>query len=551
MDQDLLDLLSAWRGGDLDEARRAALLARLRDDEAFRRAFVEEIHLLGMLKAVQSTEPRWLVLEDELGWSADERVAAVPLEDRVLQRIGDEPRRKSAWWKWGAVAAAVLLAGLVLLFWPRRGPVSPGREAPPYVAVVVKLDGAQWESEAGPQPSEGRPLPSGRLRLRAGRVTLTLFSGVMLSLQGPADLDLMSVGRIFCQQGKLRARVPPGAEGFVVLAPGSAVVDLGTEFGLNVAADGKAELMVFEGKAEVSVLNAEGHTLRSELLEGRKAVRVDPGAGRIRMVVAAPQDFVAAPELIPPALVLGRAYPDAVRASRPWGYWRFEAMPGGVVRNEVPGRPPLRATGPVKLAGAPGGNRSALFGRTTSEQHLVMDGSWTPPRRTGYAVEVWALPEEFNAGTLVSLLARADEPVQNHTFILELAGMSHHLVHEPCRVRCLDRWPPGGSGGVNVFSRRVYVPYRWHHLVARRVRERLELYVNGDLAGTAPAEPDEATTPCRLMVGRLKHGAQSRMDQIRPFVGRLDELAVYDHPLSPEDIRRHYELGTAGKAAPP
>jgi hypothetical protein len=58
MDQDLLDMLSAWQGNDLDDGRRAELLARLRVDEAFRRAFVEEIRLLGMLKAVQSSEPR-------------------------------------------------------------------------------------------------------------------------------------------------------------------------------------------------------------------------------------------------------------------------------------------------------------------------------------------------------------------------------------------------------------------------------------------------------------------------------------------------------------
>src|SRR5205823_12355505 len=132
-----------------------------------------------------------------------------------------------------------------------------------YVAVVVKLDGAEWEP-GEPPPSEGSPLPTGPLRLRAGRVTLTLFNGVMLSLQGPADLDMTSVERILCRQGKLRARVPAGPEGFAVLAPGAAVVDLGTEFGLNVAADGKAELMVFEGMAELSVLNAEGHTLRSQ-----------------------------------------------------------------------------------------------------------------------------------------------------------------------------------------------------------------------------------------------------------------------------------------------
>lgn len=545
MDQDLLDLLAAVRGGAGDDVRRAELLARLRGDEAFRRAFVDEVRMLGMLKAVQSTDPRWLALEDELGWSAEERAAGVPLENRVIRHIQGLPHpRGSRWWKWGALAAAVLVAGLSLFFWPRGDHVSPARATPPYVAVVVKQDGAQWEAGTGPAPSEGQPLPGGRLRLKAGRATLTLFNGVMLSVQGPADLDLTSVERVFCQQGKLRARVPPGAEGFAVFAPGTAVVDLGTEFALNVDADGQADLMVFEGKAEVSVLNADGHTLRSELLEGRHAVRVDPGAGRIRPVAAVPDAFVGAPELIPPTLVLDPAYPDAVRQARPWGYWRFAAMQNRVVRNEISGRPSLRATGPVELAGAPGGNHCVQFKRTRAEQYLVLDGSWTPPRKAGYAVELWALPEEVNTGTLVNLISRADEPAQKHVFLLELTGRSHHLVHEPCVVRYLDRWPPAHSGGVNVFSRRMYIPYRWHHLVAQRVQDRLELYMDGDLVGTTQAEPGEKTTPCRLMVGRLKHGAQPGLDQIRPFIGRIDELAVYDHPLAREEIRRHHELGS-------
>jgi hypothetical protein len=554
MDPDLQDLLSAYRGGaDLDEPRRAELLARLRDDSAFRAAFVQEIRLLGMLKAVQSTEPRWLLLEDELGWSARDDSGAVLLEDRVMGHIEALPRRgTSRGWQLGALAAAALAAAfLVMWLRPRPEPAGPAAApvTPPYVAVVVKLDGAVWEPSEQAPPSEGSPLATGQHRLRAGRVTLTFFNGVMLSLQGPADLDLISVERIFCQQGKLRARVPAGAQGFTVLAPGAAVVDLGTEFGLNVATEGKAELMVFEGKAEVSVLNAEGHTLSSELLNAAQAVEVDPGAGRIRDLAAAPEQFVAAPELIPPALVLGAGYADEIRKSRPLGYWRFESMADGLLPSELPGGPPLRSTGPVALAGAPGDNRCVVFGPTKAEQHLVMDGSWTPPRDTGHAVEAWALAEEFNAGTLFNLTSRVEERAQDHTLILELTGRSHHLVHDPCRVRYLDRWPPGRTGGVNVFSRGMYIPYRWHHLVAQKLRDRLELYMDGELVGSAPAEADEATLPCRVMVGRLKHGRQPTLDQIRQFVGRLDELAIYDHPLAAEEIRRHYELRTTDPEA--
>jgi hypothetical protein len=558
MDQDLLDLLKAVRGEGLEEVRRAEFLARLRADEAFRRAFVNEILMLGMLKAVQATEPRWLVLEDELGWSADERAARTPLEEGVLRGIRSlpGPRLARPWrgtqrsWVAAALAAAIALAALLVYFWPRGQQVLPPTpNVPPYVAVLVRSDGALWGPSDEPPPTEGSPLPAGPLHLHAGRVTLTFFNGVMLSLQGPADLDMTSGDRIFCHRGKLRARVPAGAEGFVVMAPGAAVVDLGTEFGLNVADDGTALLMVFEGQAEVSVLNSEGHTLRSQLLGRKMAAEVDPGAQRIREVAGVSDQFVAAPELIPPALMLDPSYPNVVRAAGPWGYWRFESLADRLVPNEVPGRPSLRAVGPVKLAGAPGTNHTALFGTTSAEQFLDLDGSWSP-NPAGYAVELWALSEGFNASTLVSLISRAAEPAQDHSLILELTGVSHFLIHDPCRVRFLERRPAGSAGGINVFSRQMYIPYRWHHFVAQKAHDILELYLDGEAAGAAQADPDEGMAACRLLVGRLKSGRQPHLNDIRPFVGRLDELAVYDRPLSREEIRRHHELGSGARAVP-
>ena len=214
------------------------------------------------------------------------------------------------------------------------------------------------------------------------------------------------------------------------------------------------------------------------------------------------------------------------------------------------GGPVLRAVGPIGLAGAPGANHSARFETSGAEQYLELDGSWTP-NPTGYAVELWALSEGFNTSTLVSLLSRAKEPAQDHALILELTGVSHYLIHDPCRVRFLDRRPPGSAGGGNVFSRQMYIPYRWHHFVAQRGPDGLELYLDGETAGTAPADPDEGTEACRMLVGRLKSGRQPNLTNIRPFVGRLDELAVYDRPLSRDEIRRHYQLGTSGRAVPP
>ena len=67
-------------------------------------------------------------------------------------------------------------------------------------------------------------------------------------------------------------------------------------------------------------------------------------------------DFVAPPILAPAPLGLGASYREAVLATGPWAYWRFEAMDAGAVADEVAGRRPLRATGPVRIVGA--GNRN-------------------------------------------------------------------------------------------------------------------------------------------------------------------------------------------------
>ena len=90
MEPDLLSLLSAWLGQETEPGRHEALLERLGRDPEFRRAFVAEVRMLGMLKVVQAPEPRWLRLEDELGWSTSGSSMPEALEDRVMTRLDHE-----------------------------------------------------------------------------------------------------------------------------------------------------------------------------------------------------------------------------------------------------------------------------------------------------------------------------------------------------------------------------------------------------------------------------------------------------------------------------
>jgi hypothetical protein len=565
MDEDLRELLALWLGDhDPGPARRDALLARLRGDDAFRRAFAEEVRLLGMLRAVQSSEPRFLRLEDEFGWSARQREDIEALALRVVRegerrlRVRRRMRRSLAA---DAAAAVLAAAGLYLAF--RPGPAPDARPEVPTagaveVATAVQLDGVRWEAGDGEPPREGGVVTSGRLRFRAGRLTLAFFSGVSLTVEGPADLELLATDRVFCHHGKLRARVPRGAEGFTVLAPGYEVVDLGTEFGLNLEPGGKWRVMVFEGEAAVSVLGKDGRSVGGVLLDRRRSVEVDPEAGRIQEVLPQPQAFVPLAEFVAAPLELAPGYAAEVRAAKPWGYWRFESLAGGRVPNEVAGRPALKALGGVQLEQSPRGNRWARFRPGDHAQAFLMDGEWAPPRAGGYAIELWVQadlpsPKGFGQTALVGLIDREDGEAENHLAYLELTARGRRSPHEPCAVRFLDRWPAALWGGADVFSRRTVVPSLWHHVVGQKSGDTLELYVDGKCIGTTPAKlnedrPDDAaTTACRLLVGRLKRRPlPPHVSEIRAFEGRLDELAVYDRPLTPEEIRRHAGLRAPG-----
>ena len=86
--------------------------------------------------------------------------------------------------------------------------------------------------------------------MKAGVAHLEFYSGATVILEAPAEFDLISRTQAYCRRGKLRAIVPPQAEGFTIGSPVMDLVDRGTEFGLQVGAGDATEVHVFQGKVE-------------------------------------------------------------------------------------------------------------------------------------------------------------------------------------------------------------------------------------------------------------------------------------------------------------
>jgi hypothetical protein len=259
---------------------------------------------------------------------------------------------------------------------------------------------------------------------------------------------------------------------------------------------------------------------------------------------------VSASEMASPPLVLDPSYPHAVLRSRPRGYWRFEQRSGDAVPNEVPDGPPLRASGPVVISGAPEGNGYALFKAGSPEQFLTTDGLWELARDPGHAVELWFLSDNIRYASLVGLYPPPERNVSDqrghiaHNFFVELTARNRlYTLYKPASVRFLHRWPLDIKVNDSLFSEGFYVPRRWHHVVAQKNDGRLELYFDGQLDRSSLLESVHPTLSCHLTVGRRTPESDNPKDS-RSFVGRLDELAIYDHPLSAEEVRAHYRLGS-------
>lgn len=70
----------------------------------------------------------------------------------------------------------------------------------------------------------------------------------MVTIEGPAEFEIVSEDRVKLQYGRLYSIVPQEALGFSVATPSAMVIDLGTQFGVQVDFQGDTELHVTQGK---------------------------------------------------------------------------------------------------------------------------------------------------------------------------------------------------------------------------------------------------------------------------------------------------------------
>jgi hypothetical protein len=140
------------------------------------------------------------------------------------------------------------------------------------VAVVSGVIDAKW-SDKSSRPMNAAIKHGEPLKIDSGTIELELNAGTKLIVKGPADWSVDGRNSVSLRSGKLLAHVPKQAIGFTVETPTARIVDLGTEFGVEVSDRGEAEVHVVQGRVVAEFVGTDEATAprRIELRQSEAA----------------------------------------------------------------------------------------------------------------------------------------------------------------------------------------------------------------------------------------------------------------------------------------
>jgi ferric-dicitrate binding protein FerR (iron transport regulator) len=414
----------------------------------------------------------------------------------------------------------------------------------PSAFVATLSDGIDVKWSDPRQPLElGSVLRPGIFKLVAGYARITFDEGARIIVEAPAEIELESENRAFVQTGKVSAEVPTEAQSFTINTPSASMVDLGTEFCVYVQEDGTSDLHVFKGKValvagpigkKTNDLNANG--AKEQIVRTGQAKRVAADSSEIEDIRFGQTAFV---RNIP------SPYELAVRRSRPRGYWRFGRENLNKCDNSIDS-----ARNVAKYVGSTafdengpglgdGKSNDALKLNGRPDNYMIIENIASGRlQRGGLSLVLWLRADKIAEQSILTNETKTGQASWfSRYFLMEENGQFVFIVYfdddrmyegrpvETCLIR----------------SEQLAQKGRWYHLAVTLSQNHVRMFIDGRLEAEA-REPIEQFSNADLL-WYLCTGADIEPtdgDDAPPINGAIDELAIYDRALSPEEIRQLY-----------
>lgn len=433
-----------------------------------------------------------------------------------------------------ALAACIALAGawLVMAMLPgESGTLAGETEEEPEtttaaVAVLARGVNVEWDGAAH---APGSPLAPGWLRIKSGLAQIEFYQGARVTLEGPAAFRLISANEAFCSAGKLSAHVPPQAKGFRIDTPKGTIVDLGTDFGLDLNAPA-AELHVFKGEVE---LHAKGAAMKA-LKEGQGLTLEE----QERQLLANASAFASLAGLEERTAESQRlAFENWLQQAAAWDddprllmRLDFQDAAGArSLRNHAARSPQVPAGSIVGCDWTEGrwpGKRALEFRNVSDRVRLSVPGDHKALTLSAW-VRVQGLDRAFNSLFMV-------EGYED--------GAVHWQITRDGKLR-LGLAGRGGAVSKDYDAQELFTPERfgqWLHLATVVDPEKKEVrhYLNGECVARVPRAE---IFPVRLAVadlGNWNYGGRSDRVAVRHFSGAMDEFMLFSQALPDAEISR-------------
>jgi hypothetical protein len=333
IDPRVLDLVDDYLNGTLDESGVVELDRTLRADADARAYFVRYASLdtdlrlemrarragrraLDALKPSRDESP---ISSSSISFPTSSPPTSFPSSSPHTSFPSFSPHTSfpsSSLGTWRAVAtvlaASLLAVAGVWLFGRQEAARTPA------VAWLVNAQNCQWAGAVNNATNGAGDLHAGKvLELVRGLAELRFQCGATAVVEGPAQIELLSATRVRLVRGKLTAKVPQSALGFEVLSPQGKVIDLGTEFGMQVTDEGATEVIVFDGKVEAHAGQSERPAALGVSLTKNQSARITDG----KVVLAETADDANNPQfvraIVPPPVITPRTLRLTFDGDRP------------------------------------------------------------------------------------------------------------------------------------------------------------------------------------------------------------------------------------------
>ena len=412
----------------------------------------------------------------------------------------------------------------------------------PVVGTLTDGMGLAWGDNGHPIEF-GSELRRGNFALTTGFVQVTLRQGASVIFEAPCAFELLGENEVRLTRGRAVATVPQAAKGFTIHTATSEIVDYGTEFGVEVHGDNATDVVVFKGLIELrEVSDGSGYTPLVKKITAGWAGKIDSGG-------ALNEDLLIHSDVSGSYI---RQVPDSVYAasvlrSRPFVYWQFNESVRGEYPNAMGEFYACKTVGDIHL-NDDAVNKGVVFPKGGKrDSYIFVDGVLQELRGSyEYTVEAWIKPSEHNHSTIVAFLDPSQEKGKkgNMVMMLEILGGKGSIArrHDRNVVRFVHRNPPSGGGGTEIGTEESYRLNAWQHLVAVKREKEMVVYLNGVIIGSMADDSKVGLSP-KLHIGRLwtdRDGKSPSGDMRRNYFGEMDEIAIYDHALTLDEILEHH-----------